>query len=141
MTQPTPYQYVKLGSNLEFLRGICTASIMQTTSLAAFPELMENLPGQRYSVLQVVGVLRSLLVQLEEMKLGQALQAAGPFRPMIQEMEGYLEGATQPDLAYLNDAFAERIVTVSKQVAAAVRSDLGMMRTVGTEAAPEASGS
>ena len=34
MTQPTPYQYVKLGSNLEFLRGISSASVMQTANLA-----------------------------------------------------------------------------------------------------------
>ena len=42
--QPTAYQYVKLGSNLEFLRGISTVSVMQTTSLAAWPSLMENPP-------------------------------------------------------------------------------------------------
>ena len=53
MTQPTAYQYVKLGLNLEFLRGIATASVMQTTSLAAFPRLMENLSARRYSVMQV----------------------------------------------------------------------------------------
>ena len=40
--QPTAYQYVKLGSNLEFLRGISTVSVMQTTSLAACPNLMDN---------------------------------------------------------------------------------------------------
>ncbi len=65
MRQPTTYQYVKLASNLEFLRGLATVSVIQTTSLAAFPELMENLSAQRYSVLNVVNVLKSLLVQLE----------------------------------------------------------------------------
>ena len=62
MAQPSAYQYVKLGANLEFLRGIATASVMQTTSLAAFPELMGNLAPRRISVLQVVNVLKSLLV-------------------------------------------------------------------------------
>ncbi len=47
MTQPTAYQYLKLGSNLEFLRGICSVSITQKTSLAALPNLMGNLPPYR----------------------------------------------------------------------------------------------
>ncbi len=94
MTQPTPYQYAKLGSNLEFLRGICTVSLMQTTSLAAFPNLMANLPAQRYSVLRVVEGLKAVLIQLQEMELQQSLQAAEPFRPMLKEMEDYLACAS-----------------------------------------------
>jgi hypothetical protein len=45
MPMPTGYQYAKLGSNLEYLRGICSASLAETTSLAAFPDLRENLPA------------------------------------------------------------------------------------------------
>jgi len=103
MRQPTPYQYVKLGSNLEFLRGIATVSVMQTTSLAAFPGLMENLSVQRYSVLQVVNVMKSLLVQLEGMGLAQSLQVAEAFRSMLAEMENYMAQQPKPQFAHLND--------------------------------------
>jgi hypothetical protein len=127
MNQPTPYQYVKLGSNLEFLRGICTISIMQTTSLAAFPNLLENLPPQRYAVLRVVEAIRALLVQLEEMNLRQSLQVAEAFRPMLAEMENYLARVKTPQTAYLTDPFAQRLVGVTKHVALAVRSELGTM--------------
>ena len=46
MSMPTGYQYAKLGSNLEYLRGICSASLPQAGSLAAFPDLRENLPAR-----------------------------------------------------------------------------------------------
>ena len=39
MPLPTGYQYAKLGSNLEYLRGICSASLAETISLDAFPRL------------------------------------------------------------------------------------------------------
>jgi hypothetical protein len=60
--QPTAYQYVKLGANLEFLRGISTVSVMQTTSLAAWPSLLENLPARRYSAIRIVEAVKALLV-------------------------------------------------------------------------------
>jgi hypothetical protein len=126
MTQPTAYQYVKLGLNLEFLRGIATASVMQTTSLAAFPRLMENLSARRYSVMQVVTALKALLVQLEEMGLAESLRVAEPFRPMVKEMDEYLASQANPQLAYVTDPFAERLIALSREVAAAVRSELGM---------------
>jgi hypothetical protein len=127
MTQSTNYQYVKLGANLEFLRGIATVSIMQTTSLVAFPNLMENLPGQRYAVMKVVNVLKSLLVQLQELGLEQSLRVAEPFRPMLKEMEEYLARAPKPQLAYLTDPFAERLAVLAKQLGSAVRTELGMV--------------
>ena len=127
MPQPTAYQYVKLGSNLEFLRGLATVSVIQTTSLVAFPGLMENLSAQRYSVLHVVKVMKSLLVQLEEMGLAQSLQVAEPFRAMLAEMEDYLAKQPKPELAHLNDPFAERLVALSKQLGSAVRSELAAL--------------
>ena len=111
-----PYQYVKLGSNLEFLRGLATVSVIQTTSLVAFPNLMENLSSQRYSLVQVVNVLKSLLVQLEEMGLAQSLRAADAFRPMLKEMEVPVRGS-EPELAHLNDPFAERLVACRSESA------------------------
>ena len=124
MAQATAYQYVKLGGHLEFLRGICTVSVMQTTSLAACPNLLENLPARRYSVLRVVEAVKSLLFLLEEMKLGQSLAAAGGFRPLLQEMETFLATQKRPEGAFVQDPFAERLVIVAKQVAGAVRQEL-----------------
>ena len=126
MAQTTAYQYVKLGSNLEFLRGLSTVSVMQTTSLAAFPNLLENLSARRYAVVQVVSVLKSLLVQLEEMGLPKSLREAEPFRPMLAEMEAYLSRQPTPQLAHLNDPFAERIVALAKHLGSAVRSELAL---------------
>ena len=126
MPQATAYQYVKLGSNLEFLQGLATASLMQTTSLVAFPRLTENLPAQRYSVAHVANTVKSLLVQLEEMGLAQSLRAAEPFRPMLAEMEDFLARQSKPRPAQLKDPFAERLLALAKDLAAAVRSELGM---------------
>jgi hypothetical protein len=123
--QPTAYQYVKLGANLEFLRGVCTVSIMQTTSLAAFPNLMDNLPTRRFSVVRVLEAVTAVLIQLEEMKLEQSLRIAEAFRPMVKDMEDYLRHAQKPQLARLNDPFAEQLVALAKQVALAVRNELG----------------
>ena len=51
---------------------------------------------------------------------------AEAFHPMLKEMEDYLSRQSQPELAYLSDGFAERLVALSKQVGSAVRSELGM---------------
>jgi len=125
MAQPTAWQYVKLGSNLELLRGVSSVSLMQTTSLVAFPNLMENLPARRYSVVRVVEALKSLLILLEEMKLEQSLAQAQHLRPMLKEMEDYLAQTAAPDSAYLHDHFAERLVELSKYVALALKQELG----------------
>ena len=126
MPQTTPYQYVKLGSNLEFLRGLATASVIQTTSLAAFPGLLENLSVRRYSVTNVVNALTSLLVQLQEMGLEQSLHVAEPLRAMLSEMENYVATQKNPHAALLNDPFAERLLALSRKLGSAVRSELGM---------------
>jgi hypothetical protein len=125
MKQATVHQYVKLGSNLEFLRGICSVSMMQTTSLAPLPNLMANLPPDRYSAMHVAEVLRSLLIQLAEMGLGESLRDAEPFRPMLTQIEDYLSQVKSPQEAHLNDPFAERLVAIAKRLASAVRKELG----------------
>jgi hypothetical protein len=125
MTQPTNYQFVKLGSNLEFLRGVCSATLLAPTSgLENYPNLIENLPTHRYSVVHVVSVLKSLLVQFQEMKLDQSLLAAEAFRPMIKEMEDHLQQAEANETSYLYNPFAERLVALSKQVFSTVKSEL-----------------
>lgn len=125
MAQPTAYQYVKLGMNLEYLRGINSVSILLGTSLVAFPHLMENLPAQRYGVLKVVELLRSVLIQLEELGLKQSLDAAAGFRSMLAEMEAFLAQTPQPAGAILQDHFANKLAGLAKQVALAVKQELG----------------
>ena len=109
---------------LEYLRGICTVSLMQTTSLAAFPNLLENLPPHRYSVVRVVEAARSVLLLLEEMKLEQSLRAAADLRAMLQQMETFLAGQRNHAGTYLLDPFAERLIILSKNLALAVRQEL-----------------
>ena len=125
MAEPTAVQYVKLGSNLEFLRGISSVSLMQTTSLVAFPHLMENLPPRRYSVKHSVEVIKSLLIQLQEMELEKSLEMAEHFRPMLKEMEDYLAQAPNPETTFLNDHFADRLVAIARQVALVLKPELG----------------
>ena len=69
---------------------------------------------------------KSLLVQLEEMGLPKSLREAEPFRPMLAEMEAYLSRQPTPQLAHLNDPFAERIVALAKHLGSAVRSELAL---------------
>ena len=125
MAAPTAYQYAKLGSNLEYLRGISSVSLMQTTSLVAFPHLLENLPAQRYSVRNVVEVVKSLLILLEEMQLDKSLEMAEHFRPMLAQMEEYIEKTPQPNAAFLQDHFADRLVAIAKQVSMVLKPEVG----------------
>jgi hypothetical protein len=125
MSQPTNCQYVKLGMNLEYLRGISSTSILLGTSLVAFPELMENLPAQRFAATKVVAVLKSLLIQLEEMRLQQTLTAAAEFRPMLAQVEAYISQQPNPGAIVLQDGFANRLASVAKQVSLALKLELG----------------
>ena len=125
MAAPTAYQYAKLGSNLEFLRGISSVSLMQTTSLVAFPNLLENLPAQRYAVQHVVEVVKSLLILLEEMQFEKSLEIAEHFRPMLAQMEEYLATNPNPNATFLQDHFADRLIAISKQVAMVLKPEMG----------------
>jgi len=124
---PTPiYQFVKLGMNLEYLRGIGSTSLVLTSSLTAFPELTENLPAKRFTATKVVAVLKSLLIQLEEMQLQQALAAAAEFRPMLAQIEAYIgQNPGAPEPIVLQDGFANRLVGLAKQVSLALKRELG----------------
>jgi hypothetical protein len=123
MTQPTNYQFVKLGSNLEYLCSVCAASVQPTSDLASYPNLIKNIPAARYSPAHVVGALKTLLILLQDLGLEQSLRLAEAFRPIIQEMETFLQ---QPNAehSYLHHPFAERLATISKQVYSAVRSEM-----------------
>jgi hypothetical protein len=125
MAEPTAYQYAKLGSNLEYVRGISSVSLMQTTSLVAFPNLLENLPAQRFNVQHVVEAVKSTLILLEEMKLEKSLEVAANFRPMLQQMEEYLASNPNPQTAFLQDHFANTLVAIAKQVAMVMKPEMG----------------
>jgi hypothetical protein len=75
-------------------------------------------------VANVVEVLRSLMVQLGELQLPLSCQAAGPFQPMLKEMESFLATSPTPRATLLTDAFAQRLIVVAKQVILAARRDL-----------------
>jgi hypothetical protein len=124
MKQSTGYQYAKLGSNLEYLRGICSVSLTPTASLKEFPDLRENVPTQRYLVANVVEVLRSLLVQVQQMNLPASQVAAQGLIPMLKEMEEFLGLSESSRAVFLDDAFAQRLVVLAKQVILAARHDL-----------------
>ncbi len=125
MAEPTAYQYAKLGSNLEYLRGISSVSLMQTTSLVAFPNLLQNLPAQRYAVRHVVEAVKSTLILLEEMKLEKSLEVAANFRPMLKQMEEYLASNPNPQTAFLQDHFANTLVTIAMQVVMVMKPEMG----------------
>ncbi len=76
--------------------------------------------------MHVAEVLRSLLIQLQEMGLAESLQVAEAFRPMLREIEDYLAQVKSPQEAYLTDPFAERLVTISRLLVSTVRKELGM---------------
>ncbi|MCU0873092.1 MAG: hypothetical protein MUE50_12195 [Pirellulaceae bacterium] len=125
MSQPTNYQYVKLGMNLEYLRGISTASVAVTTNLDAYPDLAANLPAHRLEATRVIAVLKSLLIQLEEMDLQHSLAAATEFRPMMAQMETYISQNRGPAPIVLQDGFANKLAGVAKQVSLVLKEELG----------------
>ena len=124
MAQPTKYQYVKLGMNLEYLRGISSASVALTSSLKQFPDLAENLPSRRFEVAKVVPVLRSLLIQLEDMQLEDALAAAAEFRPLLTAIEAFVNQNPEAGAIVLQDGFADKLVRVAKQVSLVLKQEL-----------------
>lgn len=129
MSSPTNYQYVKLGMNLEYLRGISTATVAVTTNLDAYPDLAANLPAHRSEATKVIAVLRSLLIQLEEMDLQQSLAAATEFRRMIAQMETYISQNRAPAPIVLQDGFANKLAGVAKQVSLVLKEELGSQGT------------
>jgi hypothetical protein len=132
MSHPANYEYVKLGMNLEYLRGMSTASIAVTANLTAFPNLAANLPAHRSEATQVIAVLTSVLIQLEEMGLPQSLAAAAEFRAMTAQMEAYIRQNPAPGPTVLQDGFADKLVSVAKHVSLVLKQELSShLRTFG----------
>lgn len=124
MAESTAHRYYKLGSELEYLRGLSSKSLTVPAELSAFHNLSENVPSRRYAVRHVVDVLGSVLARLEQMELVKPLAAAAELRGMLPQMQDYLGKLSKPDIAVLQDPFAERLVAVCKQVVAAVEAEL-----------------
>lgn len=138
MDEKTHYQYIKLGMNLEYLNGIGTISVLLGTSMVAFPHLSKNLPGERYAVKNVIEVLRALVVQLESLGLKQSLAALEPAREMMQSMERHLSRVPPEKILdiKLQDAFADRLVSIAKDVSLVVRQETsGLAAATGTASA------
>ncbi len=123
MEMPTLYQYVKLGTHLEYLRGIASVSIIPATSLVEFPSVMNNQPETRFGVVKVVETIRAMLLQLESLKLKETLLAAAPIVPMVEEMEKALERQPDKYVVTLQDHFAERLVQQARIIGLALKQE------------------
>jgi hypothetical protein len=124
MPQLSHYQYVKLGMNLEYLRGVTSSSIKLTANLASFPELMENVPAQRFDATKVMAVIRSPLIQLEEMGLRETRSAADALAPMLTQVETYINENPTSSSIVLQDGFANKLVSVAKQTSLVLKQEL-----------------
>ena len=47
------------------------------------------------------------------------------FRPMLAQMEEYLEKNPNPNVAFLQDHFADRLVAIAKQVGMILKPEIG----------------
>ena len=104
------YRYVKLGMNIEFLRGISSVSIMPDNQLLAHPRLIANLGPNRYAVIHVVETLRAVFIQLQELQLTKTLAEAQQLLPLLKQMEDYLAQNQDPNKAFMTDAFADKLI-------------------------------
>ena len=111
MNPRTLYQFVKLGMNVEYLRGTSSVSIMPARSVAAFPRLVENLPPNRYPVAKVVETVKALMVQLEDLGFDQTRAEAEQLRPLLEQMETYLSETGEKSPSFMQDSFADKLVS------------------------------
>ena len=124
MSQATLYQFVKLGTHLEFLRGIASVSIIPGTSLVAWPALMNNQPATRYSVMKVVEAMKAVQIQLQALGLTQSLQeASNRWDPLLAQMEAALAGSAQGAGVILRDEFANHLIEQTMIVIQAVKEE------------------
>jgi len=110
MNPRTLYQFVKLGMNVEYLRGASSVSIMPARSVAAFPRLVENLPPNRYPVAKVVETIKAVMVQLEDLGFDQTRAEAEQLRPLLEQMETYLHETGEKSPSFMQDSFADKLV-------------------------------
>jgi hypothetical protein len=128
MNSTTLYHYLKLGMNIEYLRGASSVSVMPADSLVAFPRLVANLPPNRYPVIKVVEVIKALLVQLEDLGLSQTLAEAQQFRPLLEQMEAYLGQTADSSASFMNDSFADKLVFFANELQLALKKEASAKR-------------
>lgn len=125
--QISAYKFVRLGMNIEYLRGVASVSMIPDKGLARYPRLIENLPSNRYRVMSVVETLRSLFIQLEELSLEQTLAEAQQLLPLLQQMETYLAENPDPTTAFMNDSFADRLVFYVQELHLCLKAEASSM--------------
>lgn len=119
-------RFLKLGLNLEYLRGVPCATVQTLKDLSPFPYLLENQPALRYSAKSVAAVIESLLGELKDAELPKTLAAVEDLRPMATEIEEFLQ--TSPaggaDGVTLQDHFAEKIVRTAEDAVKTLREEI-----------------
>ena len=133
MDPKTLYQYIKLGMNVEYLRGACSVSIMPAKTLATFPRLVENLPPNRYPVTRVVETLRAVMVQLDDLGFEQTRGEAEQLRPLLSQMETYLGESSEPTTSFMNDSFADKLVFFVNELLLALKKEASTKMAAFTE--------
>ena len=123
MDPKTLYQYIKLGMNVEYLRGVCSVSIMPAKTLAKFPRLVENLPPNRFPVTRVVETMRAIMIQLEDLGFEQSRAEAEQLQPLLSQMETYLGETPDPKSAFMNDSFADKLVFFINELLLALKKE------------------
>lgn len=116
---------LKLGLNLEYLRGISSAAIHTVNDLQSVPYLLENQPALRYSASNVAVVLGSLASLLEQADLPKTRAAAESFAPLREEIETFLKENLGVDNVTLQDHFADRLVRIAEEVLKSLREEIG----------------
>ena len=124
MSPANASDFLKLGLQLEYLRGANSASAVTKNDVAQFPYLLDNQAQFRYAAKKVAAVIGSLVALLEKLKLTEALAKAGEYRPMLAEVEAYLAQNADPEAVILNDHFIDKIVRIAESVLADVKKEI-----------------
>jgi hypothetical protein len=120
-----PQQLLKLGLNLEYLRGIASSNVRTLGDLQNCPYLLGNQPGVRYSAENVISVIKSMMELLKSTELTKAMEVAEAYKPMAQEIEDYLAKAPVKEDVRLLDHFADKVAMIAEDVLKSLRDETG----------------
>ena len=118
----------EIGKLLEFLVGITSAGVVpvagtKRVTLEEFPNLRDNLPINRYSVMRVVESVKRLSALLEENGFTGTLAEMDEIREGLKEMEEFLGMNPSPD-SFLRDPFADNLVANARKVEEKFREEM-----------------
>jgi len=111
----------EVGKIFEFLTGITTAGAVATDGNQLvklddeFPNLNDNMPMKRFSVMHVVDRVKRLQVLLKENGFTVSSEAMDELRDGLKEMEEYLE-MNPSETSFLRNPFAEKLVENARAV-------------------------